>query len=163
MHSDTAIRSDLYIAPNATVLGDVTLGDGVSVWFGAVVRGDRDSIAIGDNSNIQDNAVVHTSAGHPVQIGSFVSVGHSAILHGCRIHDRVLVGMGSIIMNGAVIGEDTLIGAGAVVTEGADIPAGSVVLGIPGKVARQTSDTQREQILHNAREYRKLAEKYRYG
>ncbi|MDD1676873.1 MAG: gamma carbonic anhydrase family protein [Methanomicrobiales archaeon] len=163
MHSDAALRSDLFIAPNATVLGDVTLGDGVSVWFGAVVRGDKDSITIGDNSNVQDNAVVHNSSGRPVRIGSFVSIGHSAILHGCTIRDRVLVGMGSIIMNGAVIGEDCLIGAGAVVTEGSDIPAGSVVLGIPGKITRQTSDAQREEILHNAREYRKLAEKYRHG
>jgi carbonic anhydrase/acetyltransferase-like protein (isoleucine patch superfamily) len=163
MYSDAPERADLFIAPGATVLGDVTLGDGVSVWFGAVVRADRDAITIGDNSNVQDNAVVHTSIGFPVRIGSYVSVGHGAILHGCVIRDRVLVGMGSILMNGAEVGEDCLIGAGAVVTEGTVVPSGSIVLGVPGKVKRETRAAEREQILHNATEYRRLAEKYRHG
>ena len=155
--------SALFIANTATVLGDVTLGEGSSVWFGAVIRGDRDSITIGIDSNIQDNAVVHTSRGSPAWIGDLVSVGHGAILHGCQIGDRVLVGMGAILMNGSVVGEGSLIGAGALVTEGTKIPPNSVVLGIPGKVIRKTTPAEREHIVTNATEYRKLAGGYTRG
>jgi len=105
-----------FIAGNATVIGDVSIGDESSIWFGAVVRADKDRIILGSRSNIQDNAVVHTSKGHPVLIGSFVSVGHGAILHGCTISDRVLVGMGAIVMNGSHIGEGSILGAGTVIT-----------------------------------------------
>jgi len=162
---DTAQRpiSALFIAGNATVLGEVSIGEGTSIWFGAILRGDRDSITIGEGSNIQDNAVLHTSIGHPVKVGSSVSVGHGAILHGCTISDQVLVGMGSIAMNGVVVGEGSIIGAGAVVTEGAHIPPYSVVLGVPGKVIRQTTPAEREHILTNAREYVKLARGYVHG
>src|SRR5512135_839859 len=127
----------LFVAPNATILGDVTLARDVSIWFGAVLRGDKDRIIAGEGSNIQDNAVVHTSRDHPVVIGKEVSVGHGAILHGCEIHDQVLVGMGAIVMNGAVIGARCILGAGTVITEGTQIPADSVVLGVPGKVVKQ--------------------------
>jgi carbonic anhydrase/acetyltransferase-like protein (isoleucine patch superfamily) len=150
----------LFIADTASVLGDVTLEEGVSVWFGAVIRGDRDSISIGRDSNIQDNAVVHTSRGFPVRLGTLVSVGHGAILHGCQVGDRVLVGMGAILMNGSRVGEGTLIGAGAVVTEGTQIPPHSLVLGVPGKVVRETTPQERENIATNAAEYRKLAGGY---
>ncbi|MDI9633029.1 MAG: gamma carbonic anhydrase family protein [Methanolinea sp.] len=150
-----------FIAPTATVLGDVEIGECVGIWFGAVVRGDRDRISIGDLSNIQDNAVIHTSAGYPVRIGREVSVGHGAILHGCTISDRVLVGMGAIVLNGAVVGEDTLIGAGAVVTEGASIPPGSVVVGVPGKVIKQVTEEQKRLIVQNAATYWELAGMYR--
>ena len=152
-----------FIAPTATVIGDVTLGEDTGIWFGAVVRGDRDRIEIGPGSNVQDNAVAHTSTGYPTRIGRDVSVGHGAILHGCTIGDRALVGMGAIVMNGAVVGEDTIIAAGAVVTEGAAIPAGSVVMGVPGKVVKQATAEQREKIRRNAERYIALAREYRHG
>jgi len=151
----------LFVAGNATVIGDVTLGDGVSVWFGAVIRADKDRISIGRASNIQDNAVVHTSRGYPVTLGAQVSVGHGAILHGCTIGDRVLVGMGAIVMNGAEIGEGSLIAAGAVVTEGTKIPPCSVVMGVPGKVVRPASPEQTASIVKNADSYAELARSYR--
>ncbi len=163
MESGSVVGNHVFVAENATVIGDVTLADDVSVWFGAVVRGDRDAITVGPGSNIQDNAVVHTTPGFPVTIGTGVSVGHGAILHGCTIHDRVLVGMGAVVLNGAVVGEGSIIGAGAVVTEGREIPPNSLVLGVPGKVVRETTPEQQESILHNAREYVNLAGRYRHG
>jgi carbonic anhydrase/acetyltransferase-like protein (isoleucine patch superfamily) len=152
-----------FIAPTATVVGDVSLGADTGIWFGAVIRGDKDRIEIGTGSNIQDNAVVHTSRGFPALIGMEVSVGHGAILHGCTICDRVLVGMGAIIMNGARIGEDTIIAAGAVVTEGSQVPPGSVVMGVPGKVVKQATPGQKEGIRRNAESYIALARDYRHG
>jgi carbonic anhydrase/acetyltransferase-like protein (isoleucine patch superfamily) len=152
-----------FIAPTATVIGEVSLGEDTGIWYGAVIRGDRDRIEIGAGSNIQDNAVVHTSRGYPTRIGREVSVGHGAILHGCTISDRVLVGMGAIIMNGAVVGEDTIIAAGAVVTEGSIIPAGSVVMGVPAKVVKQSTPDQREGIRRNAESYIALARGTRHG
>ena len=151
----------LFVASNATMVGDVTLAQGVSIWFGAVLRADKDRIIVGEGSNIQDNAVVHTSRNHPVVIGKEVSVGHGAILHGCEIHDHVLIGMGAISMNGAVIGERCILGAGTVITEGTLIPADSVVLGVPGKVVKQTSEMQHQYIIENARSYIELAKRYR--
>jgi len=150
----------LFVAKNATVIGDVTIGNDVGIWFGAVVRADKDRIAIGDRSNIQDNCVVHTSKGFPVTLGKDVSVGHGAILHGCSIGDRVLVGMGAIVLNGAKVGEGSMIGAGAVVTEGADIPAQSIVVGVPGKVIKQATEAQENHILANAASYIELAKEY---
>ncbi|HOT93610.1 MAG TPA: gamma carbonic anhydrase family protein [Methanoregulaceae archaeon] len=155
------VGAEVFVAPNATVIGDVTLGDRVGIWFGAVVRADKDRISIGSDSNVQDNSVVHTSAGRPVLIGREVSVGHGAILHGCTIGDRVLVGMGAIVLNGAEIGEDSLIGAGALVTEGTRIPPGSVVIGVPGKVVKATTPEQRAHIRQNAAAYVELAGRYR--
>jgi carbonic anhydrase/acetyltransferase-like protein (isoleucine patch superfamily) len=154
----------LFRAGNATIMGDVTIGSDVGIWFGAVIRADKDRIVIGDRSNIQDNCVVHTSAGFPTIIGNDVSVGHGAILHGCRIGDRVLVGMGAIVLNGAHIGAGSVIGAGAVVREGMEVPAGSVVVGIPGKIIKQASDEQQQHILDNAVSYVTLAGEYaRHG
>ncbi len=161
MSMDKRTGTSGFIAPNATVLGSVTISEHTSIWFGAVVRADKDSIFIGGFSNVQDNAVIHTSKGFPVHIGNHVSIGHGAILHGCRIHDRVLVGMGAIVLNGAVIGEDSILGAGTVVTEGADIPPGSLVLGVPGKVIKPTTPEQRKNILNNAESYMELAQRYR--
>lgn len=155
------VRADVFLAPNATILGEVTLGDRVGVWFGAVIRADRDRIVIGADSNVQDNCVIHCSPGRPVTIGREVSVGHGAILHGCTIGNRVLVGMGAIVLNGAVVGEDSLIGAGAVVMEGAQIPPGSVVVGVPGRVAKLTTEEQRAHIRENAVSYVELARRYR--
>jgi Carbonic anhydrases/acetyltransferases, isoleucine patch superfamily len=141
----------------------VLLDEGVSVWFGAVIRADREVVVIGADSNIQDNAVVHQSPGFPVRVGTQVSVGHGAILHGCQVDDRVLVGMGAVLMNGAAVGEGTLIGAGAVITGGTRIPPRSLVLGIPGRVIRETTPEERESIVANAVTYRRLAEEYAHG
>jgi carbonic anhydrase/acetyltransferase-like protein (isoleucine patch superfamily) len=150
----------LFVAGNATVIGEVTVGKQVGIWFGAVIRADKDRVVIGDRSNIQDNCVVHTSKGFPVVIGNDVSVGHGAILHGCTIGNQVLVGMGAIIINGARVGEGSIIGAGAVITEGKDIPPNSVVIGVPGKIVRQTDNVQRQHILNNAVSYVELAKEY---
>jgi carbonic anhydrase/acetyltransferase-like protein (isoleucine patch superfamily) len=150
----------LFAAGNATIIGDVTIGKQVGIWFGAVIRADKDRIVIGDRSNIQDNCVVHTSKGHPVILGTDVSVGHGAILHGCTIGNRVLVGMGSIVLNGVTIGDGTVIGAGAVITEGKLIPPGSVVVGVPGKIVKEADSAQQEQILKNAASYIELAGEY---
>jgi carbonic anhydrase/acetyltransferase-like protein (isoleucine patch superfamily) len=163
MESGRVVGDRVFIAENATVIGDVTLADDVNIWFGAVIRGDKDRVTVGAGSNIQDNAVVHTTATFPVSIGAEVSVGHGAILHGCTIRDRVLVGMGAIVLNGAVVGEGSIIGAGAVVTEGNEIPPHSLVLGVPGRVVRETTPDQQEGILRNARDYVRLAGRYRLG
>jgi len=161
MHMDAKVTGTaLFMAGNATVTGDVTIGNQVGIWFGAVVRADKDRIVIGDRSNIQDNCVVHTSRGFPVTLGRDVTVGHGAILHGCTIDDQVLVGMGAIILNGARIGKGSVIGAGALVREGADIPAGSVVVGVPGKIIKQADASQQQHILANATSYVELAEEY---
>jgi carbonic anhydrase/acetyltransferase-like protein (isoleucine patch superfamily) len=163
MAADGGRSKITFVAEGATVRGDVILGEQVSIWFGAVIRGDKDRIIIGDRSNVQDNAVLHTSAGYPVSIGKDVSVGHAAILHGCTIADRVLVGMGAIVLNGARIGEESILGAGTVVTEGREIPPGSVVVGIPGKIIKEVSSDQRNHIVENARNYWNLARSYLHG
>ena len=160
MRMDEVSGVPLFAAGNATIIGDVTIGKQVGIWFGAVIRADKDRIVIGDRSNIQDNCVVHTSKGHPVILGTDVSVGHGAILHGCTIGNRVLVGMGSIVLNGATVGEGSVIGAGAVITEGKLIPPGSVVVGVPGKIVKEADSAQQEQILKNAAAYIELAEEY---
>lgn len=126
-----------WIAPTATVIGKVKIGDGVGIWFGAVVRGDGEPIAIGPDSNLQEHVVIHTDPGFPTVVGVGCTVGHRAILHGCTIGDNVVIGMGAIVLNGAKIGDNTIVGAGALVTEGKEIPPGSLVIGSPGKVVRQ--------------------------
>ena len=150
----------LFVAGNATVIGDITFGNQVGIWFGAVIRADRDRITIGDRSNIQDNCVVHTSKGFPVTIGNDVSVGHGAILHGCTIHDRVLIGMGAVVLNGAKVGDGSIIGAGAVITEGKEIPPNSVVVGIPGKIVKHTDADLQQHIINKAISYVELAREY---
>ncbi|WOF16419.1 gamma carbonic anhydrase family protein [Methanoplanus sp. FWC-SCC4] len=160
MSSDTGERSAAFIADNAKILGDVTLKKDTGIWFGAVLRADKDSIIIGEGSNVQDNCVVHVSSNNPVNIGKNVTIGHGAIIHGCTIKDRVLVGMGAIILNGAVIGEDTIIGAGAVITENKTIPPGSLVMGVPGKVIKEVNEEQKAHIIKNAESYVSLAKEY---
>ena len=161
MHMDAKVSGvPLFVAGNATVIGDVTIGKQVGIWFGAVIRADKDRIVIGDRSNIQDNCVVHTSKDFPTIIGNDVSVGHGAILHGCTISNRVLVGMGAIVLNGANVGEGSLIGAGAVIKEGMEVPPGSVVVGVPGRIIKQTDDAQQQHILKNAAAYVELALEY---
>ena len=161
MHTDVQVSGvPLFMAGNATVIGDVTVGKQVGIWFGAVIRADKDRIVIGDRSNIQDNCVVHTSKGFPVTIGNDVSVGHGAILHGCTIGNQVLVGMGAVIINGAQVGDGSIIGAGSVITEGKVIPANSVVMGVPGKIVKQADPDQLQHILNNAASYVDLAGEY---
>lgn len=125
-----------FVAENAAVVGGVIMGDDCSVWFGASIRGDSDPITIGDRTNIQDNATIHCSDGFPVVIGSDVSIGHNAVVHSATLEDRVLVGMGAVVLDGAVVGEGSVVGAGAVVTKGSVIPPLSLVMGVPGKVVR---------------------------
>jgi len=161
MHMDGKVSGGaLFKAANATVTGNVTLDRDIGIWFGAVIRADKDRIVIGDRSNIQDNCVIHTSIGFPVTLGTDVSVGHGAILHGCTIGNRVLVGMGAIVLNGATVGDGSVIGAGSVVTEGMTVPERSVVVGVPGKIIKQASDTQQQHILNNAASYIELAKEY---
>lgn len=154
------ISKNAYITPGARVLGNVTLKDEASVWFGAVLRADSDAIVIGERSNIQDNCTVHTDAGFPVIVGGQVSVGHNCVLHGCVIEDECLVGMGSVIMNGAHVGARSIIGAGSLVTSGTVIPPGSLAMGSPAKVRRPLTEKEIESIQENAREYVELAEVY---
>ena len=146
-----------FVADNATLAGDVTLAEGSSVWYGAVLRADTGRITIGAGSNVQDNAVLHTGPGLDVTIGRNVSIGHSAVVHGCTVEDDCLIGMHATILNGAVIGAGSLVAAGALVTENAVIPAGSLVVGVPGKVVRAVSEKQKSSILANGEEYRELA------
>ncbi|MBN2734256.1 MAG: gamma carbonic anhydrase family protein [Methanomicrobiaceae archaeon] len=163
MSSDTPAGCAAFIADNAKILGKVNISKDTGIWYGAVLRADRDTITIGEGSNIQDNCVVHVSENSPVNIGKYVTVGHGAIIHGCTIKDRVLVGMGAIILNGAVIGEDTIIAAGAVITENKVIPPGSLVMGVPGKVVRELDSEQKKGIVKNAEVYINLAKEYANG
>jgi carbonic anhydrase/acetyltransferase-like protein (isoleucine patch superfamily) len=126
-----------WVAPTASVIGKVTLAEGVGIWFGAVIRGDDEPIAIGRDTNLQEHCVVHTDTGFPATIGVGCTIGHRAIVHGCTVGDNVLIGMGAIVLTGARIGDNCLIGAGALIPEGREIPAGSLVIGMPGKVVRQ--------------------------
>jgi len=150
-----------WLAPSATVIGAVTIGPGTGVYFGAVVRGDKSRIVVGAGSNLQDGVVVHADPGFPATIGSGVSVGHAAVLHGCTIEDDCLIGMGAIVLNGAVVGAGSMIAAGAVVLEGATIPPGSLVAGVPGKVRRELSAAERAGVAQNATGYVDLTAAYR--
>jgi carbonic anhydrase/acetyltransferase-like protein (isoleucine patch superfamily) len=142
-----------WIAPNATVLGNVELKRNASVWFGAVLRGDNDPIVVGENSNVQDLSVLHTDVGSPLIIGADVTIGHQVMLHGCTIGDGSLIGIGSVVLNGAKIGKGCLIGAGSLITEGKEIPDGSVVMGAPGKVVRIVSEQQQSILRMSALHY----------
>jgi carbonic anhydrase/acetyltransferase-like protein (isoleucine patch superfamily) len=151
----------VYVDPTAQVIGDVAIGDHSSVWMNAVVRGDVHLIRIGSHTNIQDNCVVHVfKEKHPTHIGDRVTVGHSAILHGCRVESDVLVGMGAKILNGAVIGHDSIVAAGAVIAEGTIIEPGSLVMGIPGKLRRKLSEDEKQSIRRYAENYYEYKETY---
>ena len=147
------MEKEFFITPSATVIGDVKLGTNASVWYGAVLRGDSGTISIGDDSNIQDNCVLHDS----VTLGKGCSVGHGAILHGCTIGDNCVIGMGAIVLDGAVIGEHCLVGAGAVVTGKMNAPAGSLLLGNPAQVVKPLTQAQIDYIHADAETYVKLA------
>ena len=150
-----------FIEETGVIIGDVVLGEHCSVWFHAVIRGDVHSIRIGDRTNMQDLCILHVTHDiHPLIIGSEVTIGHVAILHGCTIQDRVLIGMGAIVMDGAVIGEDSVVGAGALVVEGMNVPPKSVILGSPGRVRRAVSETELAWIKESAENYVKYADQY---
>ena len=146
-----------FVAPNATVQGDVILKAGSTVWYGAVLRGDDGTLTIGENSNVQDNAVLHTGPGLDVTVGRGTSVGHGAVVHGCTVGDGCLIGMHATILHGAVIGDGSLIAAGALVPENMQVPTGSLVIGVPGKVVRPVSAAQADAIKANEEEYLELA------
>ncbi len=160
------IAGDAYVAENATVIGDVEIGERSSIWWGTVIRGDVSSIRIGRRTNIQDNSIVHVTGGETVTIvGDDVTVGHRVILHGCTIEDGALIGMGSIVMDRAVIGKGALVGAGALVVEGTVIPPDMLVLGAPARVKRPLTDEERARLRHSSAHYADLGGIYarRYG
>ena len=153
----------VFVAANATVLGDVTLGRGVNIWYGAVLRADEGALILGENSNVQDNAVLHCDPGGQVVLGKNVTVGHSALVHGCTVGDHVLIGMGSIVLDGARIGDHCIVGAGALVTGKMDAPAGSMILGSPAKVVRPLTPEELQSIQESAQDYLHMARQYRKG
>lgn len=151
------IASDAFIAWNAEVVGDVTLGQGSSVWFGSTARGDMAAIRIGDGSNLQDGVVVHVNTNQPCIIGRDVTVGHRALLHGCIVGDGSLIGMGAILLNGSEVGPGSIVAAGSLVPQGKHFPPRSMLMGSPARLIRQVSDAEAERNLKNAREYVRLA------
>lgn len=154
-----SIGNRVYIAETASLIGDVTISDGVSIFDSAVIRGDQDSIFVGEDSNVQDNASIHSETGHPAKIGKRVSIGHNAIVHGATVNDNVIVGMGSIVLTGAIIASGTVIGAGAVVKEKFHSTPNSLLLGIPAREVR-SGEEYLNYAIANAESYIHLREKY---
>ncbi|MDX1541445.1 MAG: gamma carbonic anhydrase family protein [Geminicoccaceae bacterium] len=150
-----------WIAPNAVVIGDVRLMRDASIWWNAVLRGDNEPITVGEGSNIQDGCICHADPGLPLTIGCDVTVGHLAMLHGCEIGDGTLIGIGAVVLNGAKVGRNCLIGAKALIPEGKEIPDNSVVMGAPGKIIREVSEANLEQMRHGAQNYVEKARRYR--
>ncbi|MCI8284265.1 MAG: gamma carbonic anhydrase family protein [Firmicutes bacterium] len=157
------ISESAFLAQGSVVVGDVTVGENVGIWYNAVIRGDANTVVIGDNSNIQDCCVIHANEDQPVRLGKNVSLGHGAIIHGAIIGDNVLVGMGAIVMDGAEVGENTLIAAGALVTKGTKIPPNSLVVGSPAKVRREITPEELEVVTGNAEIYLAFLQKNRDG
>ena len=158
------IDADAWVADDATVTGDVTLGPGASLWFGVVVRGDVNHVTIGARTNVQDLSVVHVTGGtHPTAIGEDVTVGHRAVLHGCTVHDRCLVGIGAIVLDGAEVGPDAMVGAGALVPPGMKVPPRTLVMGTPAKVKRPLTDAEVAHLRESAARYVEYAQRYRRG
>lgn len=151
---------DSWTAPTATLIGKVRLEEGASVWFNAVLRGDNELILIGKHSNVQDGAVMHTDMGYPLTLGTGVTIGHNAMLHGCTVGDYSLVGINAVILNGAKIGKHCIIGANSLIGEGKEIPDGSLVMGSPGKVVRDLTDEQKKLLEASAAHYVKNGQRY---
>ncbi len=154
------IAASAWVAPNATVIGDARLGDNVSIWWNAVLRGDNDPIHIGANSNIQDGSVLHTDEGVPMHIGANVTVGHMVMLHGCTVGDNSLIGIGSVILNRAVIGTHSIVGANTLIPEGKVFPDGVLIVGSPGKVVRELSEEEKARLQKSADHYVDNARRY---
>jgi carbonic anhydrase/acetyltransferase-like protein (isoleucine patch superfamily) len=157
------VPADSWVAPSADLIGDVRLGRGVGVWFGATIRADNTPILVGDDTNIQEGATLHSDPGAPLTIGRGCTVGHRAILHGCTIGDRVLIGMGAIVLNRAAIGDDCLVGAGALVTEGKAFPPGSLIVGAPARVARALTPDEITALARSADGYAARQRDYASG
>jgi carbonic anhydrase/acetyltransferase-like protein (isoleucine patch superfamily) len=155
------LHAECWVAPNASVIGQVTLAARASVWYGATLRAEAEPIEIGFGTNIQDGVTIHVDSEFPVKVGAGVSVGHNAVLHGCEIEDDALIGIGAVILNGAHIGKGALIGAGALVPQGVVIPARSLVTGVPGTVRRELSDAEIANNRHNADVYCRLVDLHR--
>jgi carbonic anhydrase/acetyltransferase-like protein (isoleucine patch superfamily) len=156
------IPDSCYISESVDLVGDITLGEDVSLWFGTVVRGDMHFITIGNRSNIQDNSVIHVTTDiSPTRIGSEVTVGHNAIIHGANIEDQCLIGMGAIIMDDVVVGKGSIVGAGAVIPPNMIIPPRSLVVGLPAKIVRQTTDEELKMILERAQHYIDFSQEYK--
>jgi len=155
------IDASAYIAPGAVVLGDVTIGAGSSIWFGAVIRGDSAPIRIGSDTNVQDGSILHADPDFPCTIGDRVTLGHGAIVHGATVEDDCLIGMRAVVMNGAKIGRGSVVAVGSLVTEGTEVPPGTVVMGQPARVKRQVTDLDAERIRHAAEHYVAAARVYR--
>lgn len=152
-----------WIAPTAVLIGNVIVGPGANIWFGAVLRGDNEPIVVGEGSNVQENAVLHTDMGYPLTIGAQCTIGHKAMLHGCTIAEGSLIGMGATLLNGARIGAGSLVGACALVTEGKEIPPGSLVMGAPAKVVRELDAAAQARLLKSAEGYRANAARFAKG
>ncbi|MCZ4351332.1 gamma carbonic anhydrase family protein [Roseovarius aestuarii] len=160
---ETPENGDFWVAPGAHLIGQVTLCAGSSVWFGSTLRGDNERITVGEGSNVQENCVLHTDIGYLLTIGAGCTIGHKAMLHGCTIGDNTLIGMGATVLNGAKIGRNCLIGAGALITEGKEIPDGSLVMGVPGKVVRALDDAAIAGLRKSAEGYRANMRRFRDG
>lgn len=154
---------DFYVAPGAHVIGKVSLGSGVGLWFGAVARGDLEPITIGERTNVQENSVLHTDEGYPLVIGADVTIGHAAIIHGCTIGDNTLVGMGATILTGAKIGKNSVVGANALVTEGKEFPDGALIVGAPAKAIRALDEASIAKLRTHAAKYAANARRFRTG
>ena len=157
------IAEDSWVAPDANVIGNVSVEEGASVWFGCTLRGDNEPIVIGKGSNVQENTVMHTDPGCPLTIGENCTIGHKAMLHGCTVGDNSLIGMGATVLNGAKIGKNCLIGAGALITEGKEIPDNSLVMGAPGKIVRQLDDAAAKGLTASAEHYQANMRRFRAG
>lgn len=163
MEKRPQIAASAWIADNATVRGDVTLGEDVSVWFGAVLRGDVAPITVGAGTNIQDNAVVHVSRDYPCRIGANVTIGHGAVVHGCTIEDGALIGIRATVLDGAHIGAGALVAAGALIPPGMEVPPGTLAMGVPARIVGPLSEAQREMVARDAPAYVERKEAYRRG
>jgi carbonic anhydrase/acetyltransferase-like protein (isoleucine patch superfamily) len=151
------IHPTVRIMPGVRLVGRVEMGENSSAWYNAVLRGDREPITIGKYSNIQDNCVLHSSRGYPLEVGDYVSVGHAAVLHGCKVDDNCLIGMNATLLNGSRIGKNSIVGAGALVTQGKKFPPGSLILGMPARPVQELEDPEVKKIRQNAMRYAKLA------
>lgn len=159
--NDPKVDAEAFVAPTASVVGDVMLHAGASVWYGAVLRGDIERITVGADSNVQDNCTLHADPGFAVTVGERVSIGHNAVVHGATVEDDCLIGMGATVLNGAVIGAGSLVAAQALVPQGMEVPPGSLVAGVPAKVKRRLTDEEREGITLNGAMYTQLAKAHR--
>jgi carbonic anhydrase/acetyltransferase-like protein (isoleucine patch superfamily) len=155
------IPATAFVAPEATLIGKVRLGEGTGIWFGAVLRGDNEMVSVGTGSNVQEGVVLHTDLGFPLTIGANVTIGHQAMLHGCTIGDGSLIGIQAVVMNGAVIGRECLVGAGAIVTEGKSFPDRSLILGAPAKLVRPLTEKEIAGLAESAADYAHKRDRYK--